>query len=134
MTGRGRRQSIRLSEQIAVSFLCVATGIVQAQSSSSAAAAAIEREYQAAMSAQDRGDLNQAESMLLALRAKHPGIFAVDESLGLLYIAREQFTAALPILKAAVEEDPSSPVAHANLGADYLKLGKNQEEIGRAHV
>jgi len=89
----------------------------------------MEREYQAAMAAQDRGDLDQAESMLIALRSRHPGFFAIDESLGLLYVAREKFADALPILKTAAKENPSSDVAHANLGADYLKLGKNKEAI-----
>jgi predicted Zn-dependent protease len=89
----------------------------------------MEREFQAAITAQDRGDLNTAESMLLALRQKHPGLFAVDESLGLLYVAREQFAPALPILKAAAKENPSSDVAHANLGADYLKLGENEDAV-----
>jgi predicted Zn-dependent protease len=91
--------------------------------------AAAEREFQAAMAAQDHGDLDKAESMLIALRAHHPGIFAVDESLGLLYASRGQFTAALPLLQAAVKENPSSAVAHANLGTDDLKLGKNSEAI-----
>jgi tetratricopeptide (TPR) repeat protein len=91
--------------------------------------AAAEREFQAAMAAQDHGDLDKAESMLIALRAHHPGIFAVDESLGLLYASRGQFTAALALLQAAVKENPSSAVAHANLGADDLKLGKNSEAI-----
>ena len=124
----------RKSARIALPAMAALLSCSGLQARGQADPAAIEREYQAAMSAQDGGDLNQAESMLLALRAKHPGIFAVDESLGLLYIAREQFTAALPILKAAVKEDPSSPVAHANLGADYLKLGKNQEAVGELQI
>jgi tetratricopeptide (TPR) repeat protein len=94
----------------------------------------MEREFQAAMAAQDRGDLDQAESMLVALRSKHPGLFAVDESLGLLYVAREQFATALPILEAAAKENPSSGVAHANLGADYLKLGKNEDAVHELRI
>jgi len=81
------------------------------------------------MAAQDRGDLDKAQSMLLTLRLHHPGIFAIDESLGLLYAAREQFAAALPILQAAAKENPTNAVAHANLGADDLKLGKKSDAI-----
>ena len=94
----------------------------------------MEREFQAAMAAQDRGDLDQAQSMLIALRRQHSGFFAVDESLGLLYVAREQFANALPILKAAAKENPSSDVAHANLGADYLKLGENRDAVRELEI
>jgi len=94
----------------------------------------MEREFQAAMAAQDRGELDKAESMLLALRQKHPGVFAVDESLGLLHVAREQFAPALPVLKAAAKENPSSDVAHANLGADYLKLGENADAVRELEI
>ena len=89
----------------------------------------VEQEFQAAMHAQDRGDLDKAESILLALRAKHPGIFAVDESFGLLYVAQQKFELALPILKVAVKENPSSAIAHANLGAAYLKLDKSTDAL-----
>lgn len=130
MTNRGVR---RLSGWAALGSLCVMAGTLQAQSSSTADAA-IEREFQAAMTAQDRGDLNAAESLLLALRQKHPGFFAVDESLGLLYVAREQFAPALSVLKAAAKENPSSDVAHANLGADYLKLGENEDAVRELEI
>lgn len=110
-------------------YLCLAVGLLRAQPGRSTQNAALEQQFQAAMAAQDRGDLDQAERMLLDLRAKQPGLFAVDESLGLLYVAREQFASALPILQAAVKEEPSSGVAHANLGADYLKLRKNEDAI-----
>jgi tetratricopeptide (TPR) repeat protein len=109
-------------------------GALQAQSPPGTADIAMEREFQAAMTAQDHGDLNTAESMLLALRQKHPGLFAVDESLGLLYVAREQFAPALPVLRAAAKENPSSDVAHANLGADYLKLGENEDAVHELEI
>ena len=122
------------SRWLSIGVLCLTVGILQGQSPQNNADAAMERDFQAAMAAQDRGDLDQAESMLVALRSKHPGIFAVDESLGLLYVAREQFTTALPILKAAAKENPSSEVAHANLGADYLKLGKNEDAVRELQI
>jgi tetratricopeptide (TPR) repeat protein len=58
----------------------------------------------------------------------------VDESLGLLYVAREDYSAALPILKAAAKEEPASSVAHANLGADYLKLANNQDAVRELEI
>jgi tetratricopeptide (TPR) repeat protein len=81
------------------------------------------------MAAQDRGELDRAESLLIDLHRKHPGIFAVDESLGLVYVAREEFARALPLLESAVGEAPSSDVAHANLGAAYFKLHRNQQAL-----
>jgi tetratricopeptide (TPR) repeat protein len=128
VTDPGKR---RRNGWAALALLCVAVGMLQAQSSSDAA---MESEFQAAMAAQDRGDLDKAESMLLALRRQHPGIFALDESLGLLYVARERFAAALPVLQAAARENSSSDLAHANLGADDLKLGKMAEAVHELRI
>src|SRR5215469_5199751 len=87
------------------------------QQQQEAAGAALEREFQAAMAAQDRGDVEGAKRKLLELRQKHSGVFAIDESLGLIYVAQEKFDEALPLLEAAAKDEPSSDVAHANLGA-----------------
>ncbi len=89
----------------------------------------LEHDFQAAMAAQDKGDLEGAKSMLLALRRQHPGIFAVDESLGMIYVAQEKYSEALPFLRAAVHEQPSSDVARANLGAALFKLHRNPEAL-----
>lgn len=88
-----------------------------------------EKSFQAAMAAQDRGDLAAAESLLRQLHSKHPGIFAVDESLGLLYVNQQKFEAALPLLESAAKEQPSSDAAHANLGAAYYQLHKNHQAL-----
>jgi tetratricopeptide (TPR) repeat protein len=89
----------------------------------------LEREFQAAMAAQDKGDLDGAKSILLKIRQKRPGLFAVDESLGMIYAAQSKFTEALPFLEAAVREQPSSDAAHANLGAALYRLHRNPEAI-----
>jgi tetratricopeptide (TPR) repeat protein len=91
--------------------------------------ATLENQFQAAMAAQDHGDLKQAESLLLDLHQKHPGIFAVDESLGMLYIGEQKFEKALPFLQAGVKDQPQSDVAHVNLGASYYKLHRNEEAL-----
>jgi tetratricopeptide (TPR) repeat protein len=90
---------------------------------------AAEHEFQAAMAAEDKGDLDQAASLLLDLHRKHPGNFAVDESLGLIYVAGEKFAEALPLLQAAAQEQPASDIAHANLGAAYFNLHRNSEAL-----
>lgn len=95
----------------------------------------MERSFQAAMAAEDRGDLDRAESLLSQLHRVHPGIFAVNESLGLLLASRGDLSRALPLLEAAAHEQPSSDVAHANLGAALYQLHRNQaaqDEFERA--
>jgi len=114
------------NESVALSCLCLSAGLLQGQPP---ATAAMEREFQAAMTAEDKGDLVRAESLLLDLHKKQPGIFAVDESLGLLYVAGEKFAQALPLLEAAARESDRSDVAHANLGAAYFKLHRNLDAL-----
>jgi tetratricopeptide (TPR) repeat protein len=123
-------------------YLCLAATLLHGQSSSTrstkaeqaapsehTAAQEMERQFQDAMAAQDKGDLEQAKSLLLKLHSSHPGIFAIDESLGLLYVAREEFAPAVPLLEDAVRENPSSDVAFANLGAALFKLHRNSEAL-----
>ncbi len=81
------------------------------------------------MAAEDKGDLGRAEAILVELHGRHPGIFAVDESLGLLYVMREKLADALPLLVAATREQPESDVAHANLGAAWFKLHQNEKAL-----
>ena len=96
--------------------------------------AGTEQEFQAAMAAQDKGDLDRAETLLRDLHAHHPGIFAVDESLGLLLASRENYLAATPFLEAAVGEQPSSDAAHANLGAAYFQLHRNPQALSEFEI
>jgi tetratricopeptide (TPR) repeat protein len=94
------------------------------------AAAQIERDFQAAMAAEDKGDLEGAEAQLLKLHKEHPGIFPVDESLGLLLASRGDASGAVPFLEAGVREQPASDVAHANLGAAFYQLHRSQFALG----
>ena len=108
---------------LAVSIFC---GFLGAQAAISPAE---EKQFEAAMSAVDRGDLVHAETLLKPLHLKHPDIFALNESLGLLYAGQNRLQEALPLLKAAANEQPSSDVAHANMGSAYFKLGKNNDAL-----
>lgn len=81
------------------------------------------------MAAEDSGDLERAQDILSALHARHPGVFEIDESLGLLYARREDNSQALPLLEAAARERPSSDFAHANFGAALFKLHRNQHAL-----
>lgn len=115
--------------------VCMPAERAIAQAAPGAQNAAIEREFQAAVAAQDAGDLDKAESILTSLHTQHPGIFAVDESLGLVYVARAEYAKALPVLEAAVREAPESDAAYANLGAAYYQMHRNEEALkafGRA--
>jgi tetratricopeptide (TPR) repeat protein len=91
--------------------------------------ATLERDFQAAMAAEDRGDLDTARDLLLSLKRRRPGVFAIDESLGLIDVAQQKFTEALPLLQAAAREQPDSDAAHANLGATLYKLHRNREAL-----
>jgi len=110
--------------------LCLAPAMLFSQSASTRAnSEQMERQFQEAMAAQDKGDLDHAKALLLDLHTRHPGIFAVDESLGLIYVAREEFAAALPLLQDAARENSSSDIAFANLGAAEFKLHHNAEAL-----
>lgn len=116
-------------------LVCIAWQSAGTQSPPTPADSAMEAEFQAAMAAQDKGDLDRAQGLLSALRARHPGIFEINESLGLIYAAQEKYTLALPLLEAAVSERPASDAAHANLGAALYKIHRNQQaatELERA--
>lgn len=94
----------------------------------------MEQKFDAAIAAQERGDLKLAESLLQNLRQQHPGIFAVDESLGLLYVQQERFEEAIPLLKAAAHDQPDSDAAHANLGAAWFRLKQNQQALAEFQI
>ncbi len=100
-----------------------------AQPSQPAVTPEMEHQFEAAMAAENRGDLNQAQALLSSLHTAHPGIFAVDESLGLLFASRGDLPRALPLLEAAVREQPTSDAAHANLGAALYGLHRNQNAL-----
>jgi len=106
-------------------LFCLAA-CVTAAGQKSPPSAEMERQFKQAMAAEDQGDLIRAESLLTGLHIAHPGIFAVDESLGLIYVQRQDYSRALPLLEAAAGEKPGSDVAHANLGAALYELHLNQ--------
>jgi tetratricopeptide (TPR) repeat protein len=103
--------------------------ILTSQPSQSSSGGAMDREFQAAMAAEDRGDLDQAEALLAELHRGHPGIFAVDESLGLLIASRGDPGRALPLLQAAVREQLTSDAAHVNLGAALYQMHRIQPAL-----
>ena len=118
-----------LLPQLALAIL-VLTGIhAEGQAGAHRNAATLEQDFQAAMAAEDKGDRTGAEAILARLHKQHPGIFEIDESLGLLYAQREKYAEALPLLAAAVQERPGSDVAHANLGAALSRLHREAEAL-----
>ena len=109
-------------------FLC-SPAFIHTQAQHASPNGSMERDFQAAMAAKDRGDSASAEALLTKLHSTHPGIFAVDESLGLLLAARGDMQRALPLLQAAVHEQPGSDAAHANLGAALYQVHRNQAAL-----
>ena len=110
-------------------LLCAPGPAALAQKPPESPGASMQRDFQAAMAAQDRGDLDTAETLLAKLHRLRPGIFEIDESLGLLLAGRERFQEALPLLQAAARERPASDVAHVNLGAAYAHLDRTAEAL-----
>lgn len=123
-SGTTPTQSTRLKKLIP--FLLVATAAAQTNPGTPASTS-LDRDFQAAMAARDAGDLDRAKHLLSKIRQTHPGIFAIDESLGLIWVAQQEYAEALPLLQAAAHEQPTSDVAHANLGAAFYKLGRANE-------
>lgn len=120
----------RLAWQLTLlAILGFSPAIIRSQPSHGAISGNMERDFQAAMAAEDSGDLERAESLLSKLHNAHPGIFSVDESLGLLYASQGDASRALPLLQAAVREQPSSDAAHANLGAALYSLHRIQPAL-----
>ena len=102
---------------------------IHSQSTQSSVNSSMERDFQEAMAAQDRGDLARSEVLLVKLHDMKPGIFAVDESLGLLLASRGDLSRALPLLESAVHEQPSSDAAHANLGAALYQAHRDESAL-----
>src|SRR5580698_9348260 len=101
-----------LGASVLIMIVCIAWQAAETQSPPAPAETSMEAEFQAAMDAQDKGDLDGAQRLLSALRARHPDVFEINESLGLIHAAREDFAQALPLLEAAVRERPASDAAH----------------------
>jgi hypothetical protein len=66
-----------------------ATGPIAAQAHLQSASSAVDKEFQAAMAAREQGDLDRAKAIPLGLRRSRPGIFAIDESLGLICVSQQ---------------------------------------------
>jgi tetratricopeptide (TPR) repeat protein len=112
-----------------LTLLCLAAAAALCQPPQAPVDSSMQRDFQAAMAAEDSGDLDRAQQLLSALHARYPGLFEVNESLGLIYAGREDYAQALPLLEAAIEERSSSDVAHANLGAALYKLHRNAQAL-----
>jgi tetratricopeptide (TPR) repeat protein len=107
----------------------VSASVVDSQTPVAPPGAAMERKFEAAMAAQEKGNLEQAQALLEDLHRERADLFPVNESLGLLYEARERYKDALPLLEAATHEQPDSDVAHANFGAALYKVHRAQPAL-----
>jgi tetratricopeptide (TPR) repeat protein len=124
-----------LSRRVSIGVLACCLALLAASlCSQSPSQDTTEKAFQAAMAAEDRGDFATAESLLRDLHSKHPGVFAIDESLGLLHVQQEDFEAALPLLKAAAAEQPDSDAAHANFGAALYRLHRDNDALAEFQI
>lgn len=125
----GKLADARRTKRCAMLALCLIILPAWTQAQTAPSAATLEQKFQAAMAAQDRGDLEAAKKLLIELRRERAGVFAIDESLGMISVAQGRFAEALPALQAAAREEPRSDAAHANLGAALFKLNRNAEAL-----
>lgn len=108
---------------------CISPAQVKPSASHDALSSAEQKQLQSALDAQEAGHLQDAESVLHTLSVHHPHNFEILESFGLLYVAQSDFTKAIPYLQRASAVSPRSAIASANLGAAYLKAGRQKEAI-----
>ena len=87
-----------------------------------------------ALDSYDQGDLKSAEPLLADLVARYPRNYEASEALGSLYAESDRVDLAIPYLRQARSLSPGEAVAHANLGAAYLKSNRSSEEIAEAIV
>ena len=128
----GKKSLVRRCAQVFLIGCLFSLGVTIsfAQAPASGAApisASDETQFEKATAALNGGDFARAESLLKELHLRHPHNYEINESLGLAYASQNQLDSALPLLKAAAQEQPIADVAHANLGAAYLKLGRNSD-------
>ncbi len=110
--------------------LCVQATVAQSsQARPTPFTAEDQANFTKAVTALNNGNTDQAEPLLLSLQVRHPQNYQINEALGLAYASQNRLQKALPLLKAAAEEEPSSDVAQANLGTDDLKLGKTSDAL-----
>jgi tetratricopeptide (TPR) repeat protein len=114
--------------------LLLAIAAANCQPSHSSAETSLQSDFQAAMAAEDSGDVQRALTLLIGLHKRHPGVFEIDESLGLLFAGQDDNAQALPLLEAAAQERPSSDLAHANYATALFKLHRNQQALAQLKI
>jgi len=82
-----------------------------------------------ALAAYDQGRADEAEPVLRNLVRRYPGNFEAAETLGLIYAEGGDLSSALSFFERACVMRPSSALAHANLGAAYLKSDRIEDAV-----
>ena len=77
-----------------------------------------------ALDAYDQGKIQQAEPALRDLATRYPKNYEANEALGSLYTETNDLPHALTYLRRASTISPKEALAHANLGALYLKMAE----------
>jgi tetratricopeptide (TPR) repeat protein len=126
----------RIRRVLAISSLALLSGVLAVTSvrpgcaqdrRTSSMSAADQLTLQRALDAYDAGDFHAAEPMLFGLVKRYPDSFEANEALGSLYAETADLALAVRYLRHACTLAPGQAISHANLGAVYLKLKRNQE-------
>jgi len=75
------------------------------------------------------GDATSALEELLKAEKLNPYDSEIQNSLGLVYYAKEKYGAAIGHLERAIQLDPKNSDAHHNLGTIYLYQGRHDQAI-----
>jgi Flp pilus assembly protein TadD len=86
-----------------------------------------DKEFEAAVTAYNAGDLSGAATELEHLLPSVPNHFEVEELLGMAYAGMSQNAKAVGHLMLAVKLSPDSEPARTNLAASLLRLGRTDE-------
>ena len=79
--------------------------------------------YQRAMQAKERGDLNQAITLLRTALAKTPTYSEARFQLGLIFFEQKRWKEAEDEFRKYIQQHPESFQAHNNLAAIYAQMG-----------
>lgn len=94
------------------------------------AVASVEKLYQQAKTAQQKGFFDEAIGKYEQILKLDPGLAPAYNNLGLLYFQQENFRKAARVLEGGLRHDPSMTPSVALLGLSYYEMG----EFGKART
>jgi Flp pilus assembly protein TadD len=76
------------------------------------------------MYAETSSNLEVALQLAKTAKAAQPQLAEIDDTLGYVYLQKQQADLAVPPLRDAVAKDPANPLYHYRLGLAYARSGR----------